>query len=63
MSISIPTTDREFYKIINDTKTKILRTMRGSTLLTSHLTEYWYRSIHKTMFTSILDNIRRYRMK
>ncbi|CAF3455500.1 unnamed protein product, partial [Rotaria sp. Silwood2] len=37
------------------TKTKILRTMRGSTLLESHLTEYWYRTTHKNMFPSILE--------
>ncbi|CAF3700217.1 unnamed protein product [Rotaria socialis] len=44
-------------------KTKILRAMRGTPLLNSHLTEYWYRTTHKNMFPSILDDIKRYRMK
>ncbi|CAF1581970.1 unnamed protein product, partial [Didymodactylos carnosus] len=44
-------------------KTKILRTMRGTTLLDSHLAEFWYRSVHKSMFPSILNDIRHYRTK
>ena len=36
---------------------KILKTMRGSTILDSHLAEFWYRSIHKPMFPSILNDI------
>ncbi|CAF0729220.1 unnamed protein product [Didymodactylos carnosus] len=43
-------------------KTKILRAMRGSTLLDSHLNEFWYRSVHKDMFSSILTDIRRFRI-
>jgi hypothetical protein len=37
--------------------------MRGSTLLSAHLTEYWYHTTHKNMFTSIIEDIRQYRMK
>ena len=44
-------------------KTKILRTMRGSKLLESHLAEFWYRSVHKNMFESILNDMKNYRMK
>ncbi|CAF1290825.1 unnamed protein product, partial [Didymodactylos carnosus] len=43
-------------------KTKILRAMRGLTLLDSHLNELWYRSVHKDMFSLILADIRRFRM-
>ena len=36
---------------------KILRTMRESTILGSHLAEFLYRSIYKPMFPSILNDI------
>ena len=45
------------------TKTKILRTMRGTALLSSHLAEFWYRSVHKPMFLDILNDIERYLKK
>ncbi|CAF1195809.1 unnamed protein product [Didymodactylos carnosus] len=44
-------------------QTKILRIMRGTNLLDSYLAEFWYRSVHKPMFSSILEDIRRYRTK
>ena len=45
------------------TKTKILRTMRGMALLNLHLAEFWYRFAHKPMFPAILDYIERYLKK
>ena len=44
-------------------KTKILRTMRRTALLSSHLAEFWYRSVHKPMFPAVLDDIERYLQK
>ena len=38
-------------------KMKILKTIRGSTILDSHLAKFWYRSIYKPMFSSILNDI------
>ena len=44
-------------------KAKILKTRCGSTLLDSHLAEFWYRSIYKPMFPSIVNDIQRYYTK
>ena len=40
-----------------------LRIMRGTALVSSHLAEFCYRSLHKPMFPAILDDIERYLKK